>query len=106
MTDEIHETDETQQDERPQAEVNRDPGFLDAVFKQATGEMSAGRSARDRLPRRYVTFVMDADSCAPGIFPEDFEITLESLASQQEVEAARAAQGDPTSMAYHLARSS
>lgn len=56
------------------------------------------------LPRRMVTFTLDCTVCAPGVFDEDLEITLGSLTPAMELEAANRSKGDPTSMAFHMAR--
>lgn len=79
----------------------RDPGALSrAMAKTATDNMaSAGRG----MPRRRVTITIPAAECAPGLFDEDFELTLESLTSKVELDAARRSRGDSTSIAFWFA---
>src|SRR5690606_17546735 len=62
------------------------------------------RLAKPVMPRRLVTFVMDAGACVPGLFDEDFEITLGGLTAEMELEAAQAARGQVASLAFHYAR--
>jgi hypothetical protein len=53
-----------------------------------------------------ITFTLDHTVCAPGVFDEDLEITLGSLTPSMELEAANRSKGDPTSMAFLMARMS
>ncbi len=56
------------------------------------------------MPRRTLTFIVDHTLCVPGIFEEDFELTLGALTPRLEIEASKAAKGDPTTMAFGMAR--
>ena len=49
---------------------------------------------------------MDASVCAPGVFDEDFEVTLRALTSAEELAAARGSKGDVTVMALDMAKRS
>lgn len=88
-----------------QAEVEarkpRNPNALSDAFERFAGASLA--SARP-LPRRRVSFMVDAGICAPGVFEEDFEITMASLTPAAELEAIAAAKGDSISMAFTMAR--
>ncbi len=78
-------------------------GFLQAAMarKVEQGNLSgAGKG----MPRRTVTFTMDYAVCVPGIFEEDFEITLGALTPRLELEASRQSKGDPTTMAFVMAK--
>lgn len=77
------------------------PNVLAEAFERYAGTSLA--SARP-LPRRRVSFMVDASICAPGVFEEDFEITLASLTPAAELEAIAAAKGDSISMAFTMAR--
>lgn len=77
---------------------------LRSVFDRNTTSLGGGEARK--LPRRMLTFTVDADCCAPGIFDEDFELTLGSLTPTMELEAAREAKGDPATMAMIMARKS
>lgn len=90
--------DESQEETEP----NRDPQYFDQVFQSSTQRMSEG--GHRGLPRRCVSFVVDSAACEPGTFGEDFEITLQSLNSAQELDAARNAGSDPITMGYNLAK--
>ena len=67
------------------------------------GNMAGGVKA---LPRRLITFTLDHGACAPGVFEADLEITLGSLTPAMELEAANRSKGDPTTMAFTMARMS
>lgn len=82
----------------------KDPGALQRAFERSTKSISDG--SRQSLPRKEVTFVVDHTVCAAGVFDEDFELTLRSLTSQDELAAARACKGDVTVMAMLMARNS
>jgi len=58
------------------------------------------------LPRRKATFTIDKDVCAPGVFDDDIDVTLISINSDMELKAIRDCKGDPTSLAFLLARAS
>lgn len=84
-----------------QPQVQRDPGALRRAMAKTTVE---NRFAKPIIPRRQVTFLVDASVCAPGIFDEDFELTISSLTSAMELEAAQRAKGEIASLAFHYAR--
>lgn len=82
------EARDTDPAEQPAAEQPKRPepsyrkGMLKAVLMQHTSGIGEG-GART-LPRRELTFVMDANACMPGVFPEDFKITIRALAPADE----------------------
>jgi len=80
-----------------------DPGVLAAAFAAFAGSSLA---AARPLPRRRVSFFVDHTVCAPGVFAEDFEITLASLTPSDELRAIAEAKGDSISMAFTMARHS
>jgi len=47
---------------------------------------------------------MDHTVCVPGIFDEDFEITLGALTPRLELDASKQSKGDPTTMAFVMAK--
>lgn len=60
-------------------------GFLQAAFQQASATLSAGGpGGAPKIPQRELSFRMSATACAPGMFPEDFRITLRSLTPADE----------------------
>lgn len=77
--------------------------LLDA-FERTTKGLEGGR--RPEVPRRSVTFLVDHSVCAPGVFGEDFELTLLALSPADELAAARESKGDVMSMAQAMARRS
>lgn len=78
-----------------------DPSMLATVFGAFAGTSLA--TARP-LPRRRVSFFVDHTVCAPGVFAEDFELTLASLTPADELRAIAEAKGDSISMAFTMAR--
>jgi hypothetical protein len=78
----------------------RTKGLLAATMQRTTSESLSGAKG---LPKRRMTFTMPADACSPGVFTEDFDITLEGLTSAVELAAARKSKGDPTSLAFWFA---
>lgn len=63
-------------------------GALRRAYEARTRAMTPGATPA-ALPRRQATFVVTADTCAPGIFDADIEITMRSLSSREELEAIR-----------------
>jgi hypothetical protein len=93
--------DEQQHGGGQEAVRRRDPGAL----KRAMGKMvQENRLARPVMPRRMVTFTVDAAVCAPGVFDADFDLTIGGLTSAMELEAAQKAKGEVASLAFHYAR--
>jgi len=78
-------------------------GTLTAAWDRSTKGLGDRRAD---VPRREITFTIDHTVCAPGIFEEDFEITLSALTSADELAAARASKGEVTVMALDMARRS
>ncbi len=85
----------------PETKVDRDPGLLARVMAKTTVE---NRLTKPVMPRRRVTFLMDAGTCAPGLFDDDFELTIGGLTAAMELEAAQKAKGEIASLAFHYAR--
>lgn len=79
------------------------PGFAKQVFEQNTSTNSMRSKG---LPRKMATFVMDHTECGPGVFPQDFKVTLRSLSSRDEMKAAKAAKSDPASLGFEMAKAS
>lgn len=75
---------------------------LQAIFERSTAPLSTGGGPR-ALPRRTITFVVDHTLCAPGVFAEDFELTLASLTPELELEAVNAS-GTSAAMGFEMAR--
>lgn len=82
----------------------RNARLLLDVFERTTRALDGGR--RPEVPRRSVTFLVDHSVCAPGVFPEDFELTLLALSPADELAAARESKGDVLTMATGMARRS
>lgn len=82
----------------------RNARLLAQAFERSTKPLGSG--AKPDVPRRTVTFEVDHTVCAPGVFDEDFELTLSALTPGEELAAARACRGDVTSMAMTMARNS
>lgn len=85
-----------------EAVVQVDQGMFDRVYQRMTAE---GVRPMD-LPRREATFTVDHTVCMPGVFTEDFEVTIRSLSSADELAASRSSNGDPVIMAFALAKAS
>ena len=75
-------------------------GLLKTIASRTGGDTIGSMKG---VPRRRVTFPMPAESCAPGLFDDDFEITVESLSSRVELEAAKKAKADPASISMWFA---
>ncbi len=73
------------------------------AFQQFTKAASGGGEAQ-AMPRRYARFVVDHTVCAPGVFTEDFAVTIASLTSGAELAATREAQADPIALAFAYAK--
>lgn len=93
--------DDENEGEKP-AEI--DPTLFAQVFGKLTTKLADGRA--QSLPRTYLSFPVDHTVCEPGTFDRDFEITLRGLTSGQEMQAAKAAAGDPVVYAMILAQAS
>lgn len=78
-------------------------GFLAAAMERKV-ESGNLTGAGKGMPRRTLTFTMDHTVCVPGIFEEDFEITVGALTPRLELEASKQAKGDPTTMAFLMAK--
>lgn len=80
----------------------------ESALKRAYAKATAEGSGKGfgSLPSKQVTFVVDHNACRPGVFDGDFKVTLESLSSGQELAAAKESKGDPTAMAFIMAKKS
>lgn len=85
--------------------ISRDHAAFDEVWARMSSRMSAGGGPKG-IMRRRLSFIVDHELCEPGTFGEDFELTIMSLSSGQEMAAAREAGGDPMTMAFELAQRS
>jgi hypothetical protein len=79
-----------------------DPGALDRAFEAWTRVAVPG-TARPKLPRRSLSFLVDCGICSPGVFEDDFELTVTSLDSGTELACAQRAGADPVRLAMLLA---
>jgi hypothetical protein len=77
--------------------------LLAEVFERWT---TRGKVGPPKLPRRQARFLVDATTCTPGVFPEDFWLTIRGITSRSELEAAKAAGGEPVALAFEMARAS
>lgn len=92
-------------EEQRAREQARNPRLLSQTFDRWSSAASAGGMGAARpLPRRFATFTIDASVCVPGVFAEDFDLTLGSLTPELELQAAAKSGGDPVGMAFHMAR--
>jgi hypothetical protein len=80
-----------------------DPAALDRAFEAWTVKSGKGRGAGKKLPRRTLSFLVDAETCAPGVFEADFRLELRGLTSAVELQCAQKSGGDPAKLAYLLA---
>lgn len=78
--------------------------FLAAAMSRVTEQGDLSGTGGQKMPRRKLTFLVDHTMCVPGVFEEDFTLTLGSLTPRLELEASKGAKGDPTIMAYAMAR--
>lgn len=67
--------------EKAAAPVRR-KGFLKAAFERGTSAFDGGGPRE--LPRAKLSFVVDHTACLPGVFDEDFEITLRTTSTAEE----------------------
>jgi hypothetical protein len=105
MKDENDERPENHEPEAPEPpKWKRDPGMLKRAFERSTSSIADGK--RKTIPHRRLTFRVDHTICEPDVFDDDFELTVESLTAAAELEASRAAKGDPVTMAVMMARRS
>ena len=65
-------------------------GLLSDMFAQHTAAGPDALRGGDLFKRKRVTFLMPRDKCTAP-FPEDFEVTLQELSAQQELEVSRGA---------------
>ena len=80
-----------------------DPGALKSAMSRTGGDSLASSKS---MPRRQATFPVLASECAPGIFDEDFELTIRSLPSHIELEQSRKARGDSNVLGILFSRAS
>lgn len=71
----------------------RNPNLLSEAFTRSTAAL--GTSGPRALPRAELTFTMDHTLCAPGVFDEDFEVTLRSTSTADEESIGADAKGAP-----------
>ncbi len=88
-----------------EAHLDTSPDLLARVFEQRTMMGADALSGEDPIPRSYAEFIMDHTVCAPGLFPGDFKIKLQSLTSSEEIHAMRGVD-DPMAVATVLAKAS
>lgn len=81
----------------PKRPLNR--GALASAMQRAGGDSIGSMRG---IQRRRATCVIDCGSCEPGMFDEDFELTLQSLDSATELRAAAKAKGDASQLALWM----
>lgn len=62
-------------------------GFLSETYKRHTSAMGDGSlsgGAPKPLPQRELRFILAASACLPGVFDEDFEVTLRGMTPNDE----------------------
>lgn len=79
------------------------PEALQEAFERFT---RSGAGDGQSMPRRELTFTVDPSYCEPGVFRSDFELTLRSLDSTNELAAATEAEGSGNAMMYGFAKRS
>jgi hypothetical protein len=87
----------------PSKKRRLDPNALKSAMSRTGGDSLASSKG---MPRRQATFPVLATECAPGIFDEDFELTIRSLPSHVELEQSRRARGDSNVLGHLFARAS
>lgn len=85
-----------------QPEKPRNPRALLEAFERTTRPLGDGQ--RPNVPRRTIQFTVDHTVCNPGVFEEDFEVTLTALTPHDELAATRESKGDVMAMAMSMAR--
>lgn len=91
-------------EEQSHAQRAFNPDFLSNLHSRMTTTLSGGAAPDEGLFRRFVEFEVDVSICAPGV-TENFLLTLSTLMSGQETEAARNAGGDAVKMGMTMAKS-
>lgn len=76
-------SDDQNEPGKPEKPV-RKRGFLKAAYLASTTAAEGVSNLRPKLPRRALTFTVDAASCSPGVFAEDFELTLRATTTSEE----------------------
>src|SRR5690349_2321396 len=79
---------------------------LRAVFERNTSTAAEGIGKRREMLRATVEVTIDHTICAPGVFDEDFELTLRATTVGIEQTLARAHRNDPTGYQAALVRAS
>jgi hypothetical protein len=75
--------------------------FKQVVARQATSASSG--DAPKTIRRRRATFTIDHELCEPGVFGEDFKVTVEGLSAAQELDALKSG-SDGASMGFAMAK--
>jgi hypothetical protein len=71
----------------------RNPAFLSETFSRTTAAIGSGGPRE--LPRSSLTFTMEAALCTPGVFEDDFDITIRSTTTAEEESVGAEAKGAP-----------
>lgn len=80
------------------------PDALRQAMEASRRTWTPGGDTKSPIPRRFITFEVDPDACAPGIFPGPFLLTLATLTSGEELEALKDVGDDPVRIGMSLAR--
>lgn len=86
--------------------VNNDPDLLERIFEIRTQTGPEAMSGGEPIPKTECTFIMDHTVCEPGVFPQDFKITLRGLSSGQEISATKDHGNDALEVGIMLAKAS
>ena len=80
------------------------PDMLKLAMDRASKAVGTGADlGKSPIPRRKITFEVDPDACAPGIFPGPFLLTMQSLSSAEELTALRGVGDDAIAVGLSLA---
>lgn len=82
-------------------EFRPNPSALDDALERFT---RSGSGEGQPLPRRVIRFRVDHLACEPGVFAEDFWLTLRGISSHDELAAADEAGQSVTKMVYAMAK--
>lgn len=78
-------------------------GTLSRAFSASAG-MAGTISDYRGMPRRMATFTVDHTMCLPGVFDQDFELTIATLTAAIETAGLNQSKGDPVTMGMSFAK--
>lgn len=109
MSDETTTTTQSGEQVLPAARIQqleaKGMAALEAAFQRFTTPLSSGQMPTP-MPRGRITFEVNPEDCLPDVFAEPFTLTMATLTSGQEVDAARQANADPVVLGMAMARAS